>query len=96
MIKRGSRGAASVVQLNHCDVVYSLQKYLIKKLKTLAIHQFLCLDPPLMMIYLILMSSACFKYKLFSCQQKTSYNAMVIHTLDSNNELNSLKHLNSK
>ena len=36
------------MQLNHCDGVYSnYLKYLIKKLKTLAIHQFLCLDPPL-------------------------------------------------
>ena len=36
-----------LVQLNHCDGVYLL-KYLIKKLKeTLAIHQVLCLDPPL-------------------------------------------------
>ena len=34
-----------LVQLNHCDGVYLL-KYLIKKLKTLAIHQVLCLDPP--------------------------------------------------
>ena len=37
-----------LVQLNHCDGVYSnYWNTLLRKLKTLAIHQFLFLDPPL-------------------------------------------------
>ena len=43
-IKRGSRGAARAAKSLRWSV-WLLLKYLIKKLKTLAIHQFLCLDP---------------------------------------------------